>query len=961
MTADLFKDLAAKMLAQETSKLSLARITEVVDQLLVMAPAIAPLRDVIIEDLRANFSVSQDTYQALKDDDYEQEAPWIKQRRADGTLTWQFWHRYRLYLERKMAMPTVNEVDRQTDGILDLLPNPTQTGGWNRRGMVVGQVQSGKTGNYIGVINKAADAGYKLIIVLAGIHDSLRAQTQDRIDKGFLGYDTSKNLDFTKANNIIGVGTLSFNSSFGANALTTSELDGDFKKPVAKSAGHNIKIGPPIVLVIKKNPGILKNLIVWLAKWGDTQEDKKKLICAVPMLLIDDEADNASINVSKEYVSTINGLIRSLLSLFEQSAYVGYTATPFANIFIKTLDESVAKGLNTRITGFEFTVGQDLFPRDFIINIPAPSNYIGPAKIFGLSAAASSEDAEEAMPVVINLSDPDRFNDDYAAYVPNNHKPGDHRPKTLPPSLLYAINCFVLTCAARRARGQQANHNSMLIHVSRFVRWQDDVAALVDEAFQALRNRIEFNQEDTWSELARIWHREYEPVTAQLLAMVNQSPGAYCDPAIRPLTWDDVRPEVLGAITLMEVRAVHGDKKQAGLRHKNISPLDYTTVEKLNPPQYLSIIAIGGDKLSRGLTLEGLSISYYLRASKMYDTLMQMGRWFGYRPGYADLCRLFTTAELISWYEHITIASEEVRREFDRMFQLGRSPRQFGLKVRTHPGVLKITAINKFRGARTMELSYSAELEQTYRLRIDEIFFNQNLASLTHLLEQADMLIIPPNTKSAARSNLVWKTDSQTLCQFLSDYKIDKEVVDMARMVSYIEKQSVKGKLTDWTVAVINNTKTTDTHTLTLNGQPHTIGLTTRSNAARDWPDYYSISKSQLISPEDEYIDLNQTQFNNADEESKADWHKTKPESDPPYPSTFRIKHNRPETKGLLLIYLLNPVVKVSTTKKEQTLASVPVVGLAISFPDIDNDEKVEFAVNEQFRPEFDFDDNFDE
>ena len=961
MNADLIKDLAAKVLAQETSKLTLLRITEVVNQFLVMAPDLLPLRDTIIEDLRANFSVSQDTYQVLKDDEYEREAPWLKQRRATGTLTWQFWHRYRLYLERKMAMPTVNEIDRQTDDILDLLPDPTKSGAWNRRGMVVGQVQSGKTGNYIGVINKAADAGYKLIIVLAGMHDSLRAQTQDRVDKGFLGYDTAKNLDFTKANNIIGVGAYSFNSSFGANALTTSELDGDFKKPVAKSAGHNIKIGPPIVLVIKKNPSILRNLILWLAKWGDTQEDKKKLICAVPMLLIDDEADNASVNVSKEYISTINGLIRSLLSLFEQSAYVGYTATPFANIFIQTLEESVAKGLNTRITGFEFTVGQDLFPRDFIINIPAPSNYIGPAKIFGLSAAAGSEDAEEAMPVVINLSDSNGFNDDYATYIPNNHKPGDPRPKALPPSLIYAIKCFVLTCAARRVRNQHGEHNSMLIHVSRFVRWQDEVAALVDEAFQALRNRIDFNQEDTWDELAHIWQHEYKPVTAQLLIMSNQNPTAYQDPAIRPLTWVEVRPEVLAAVSLIEVRAVHGDKKQAGLRHKNISPLDYTAVEKLTPPQHLSIIAIGGDKLSRGLTLEGLSVSYYLRATKMYDTLMQMGRWFGYRPGYADLCRLFTTAELISWHEHITIASEEVRREFDRMYLLGRSPRQFGLKVRTHPGVLKITSINKFRGARTMELSYSAELEQTYRLQIDETVFTQNLEALTYLLAQADALIVPPNTKSAARSNLVWKTDSQSVCQFLSEYQIDKEVVDMARVISYIEKQAVKRKLTDWTVAVINNTKATSTHTLMLNGQSHVIGLTTRSNAARDWPEFYHISKSQLISPEDEYIDLNQTQFDKADEQTKEDWHKTKPDSNPSYPSTFRIKYNRPETKGLLLVYLLNPVVKVSTTKKEQVLATVPIVGLAISFPNIEHDEKIEYAVNEQYRPELGSDDDFDE
>ncbi len=288
-----------------------------------------------------------------------------------------------------MAPETINKLDNLTDDILDRIPNPSTSGAWDKRGMVVGQVQSGKTGNYTGLINKSADAGYKLIIVLAGMHDSLRSQTQIRIDEGFLGFNSQRSLQYSNTNKIVAFYNpidekTGVSIDLPANALTSSHLNGDFKMKVAQSAGIHLRSSDPIVAVVKKNGSILKNLISWLAVWGDKQGDGKILIRNIPFLLIDDEADNASINVSTEKVSTINGLIRNLLSLFEQSAYIGYTATPFANIFIPILEQETTKGLDLTIKDYEFAVGQDLFPKDFIINIPAPSNYIGPAKIFGL-------------------------------------------------------------------------------------------------------------------------------------------------------------------------------------------------------------------------------------------------------------------------------------------------------------------------------------------------------------------------------------------------------------------------------------------------------------------------------------------------------------------------------------------------------------------------------------------------
>ena len=137
-------------------------------------------------------------------------------------------------------------------------------------------------------------------------------------------------------------------------------------------------------------------------------------------------------------------------------------------------------------------------------------------------------------------------------------------------------------------------------------------------------------------------------------------------------SWEEVSSQLPDVVSDIQVRMINGTAKDA---------LDYSEYEGAG----LKVIAIGGDKLARGLTLEGLCVSYFLRASRMYDTLMQMGRWFGYRPGYLDLCRLYTTPDLSEWFGHIADAAEELREEFDIMAATGATPREYGLKVQSHP------------------------------------------------------------------------------------------------------------------------------------------------------------------------------------------------------------------------------------------------------------------------------------
>lgn len=910
------------------------------------------------EVLAASFSIFSESARMLVDNDSYRE--WLPQRKDE--IQWHFWSRYREHLSDSIAHDSLRRLDELTDSILDHLIDPATPGPWDRRGMVVGQVQSGKTANYVGLINKAADAGFKLIIVLAGIHDALRAQTQMRVDAGFLGFNTQNTLKFEADSNFwIGVGLTDPNRRQRvAHALTRSTPDGDFRRVAAQNAGVSIHGKDPVVLVVKKNASILNHLLGWLAARADPAEDGLQLVQGVPLLLIDDEADNASINVSREGLSRINGQIRALLALFEQSAYVGYTATPFANIFIRMDDGLDAKGVRVRAGKVDFAAGADLFPRHFIINMPAPSNYIGPSKLFGLPTFTfedqkSPEDkTQEPLPLVVEVSD-------YAEIIPNRHKLDDPLPEVLPQSLREAIRCFVLTCAARRARGQVKVHNSMLVHVTRFVKWQDRVASLVSDELDAVRNAIELSSPSVLAELEVLWRTQYEPITE---AVLQRKEDDYIDPSIKALRWEQVRPELMAAVAPMQVRAVHGDKRLLGLSHHNIAPLDYFEAEQRKPPHHLSIIAVGGNKLSRGLTLEGLSVSYYLRASKMYDTLMQMGRWFGYRPGYVDLCRLYTSSELVNWYEHITVASEEMRREFDTMFFQRRTPRDYGLKVRTHPGALQITAANKFRNSRKMHLSYAGHLVQTWQMPLRPASLQARNIQLARELVAA--LGAPdPKRSTRHREHVVWtgRDNFDRVSAFIRVFNSQlrtrqgetrPDVYDRGMLADYIDTMARQGRIRDWTIVLINrahgSAKTTfDVHNLTVS-----VNLTYRALGKGSSEDVYQVTKAQIISPEHEALDLTDAEYEEALERTKADWKKLGRDHAPIRPSGANIRYVRRDRAALLLLY---PLTHADKRKDGEPDA----IGLAFSFPHVEDDEGIEYAVNEQFQLELDYPEEFDD
>lgn len=864
-------------------------------------------------DLLSMYSVKIDTFQILEG--RERREPWLKDFRADQKTKWEFWTRYAEYLEKqkKFSPSVILQLDELTDKVLDKLFNPQRSEiQISKKGLVVGQVQSGKTANYTGLICKAADAGFNLIIVLAGIHNNLRSQTQNRIDEGFLGFDTQYERAYTMNKTTkIGVGLIPGLENAIANSYTTSLEKGDFTSRATNTAGFNFNAPQPILLVVKKNASVLKRLCTWL----QTQATNDK-ITNKSLLIIDDEADNASINTNvKELDPTaINKNICKIISLFNRSAYIGYTATPFANIFIPQNED-------------------DLFPRDFIINIPAPTNYIGPEKVFGTSIIPDDTN-NDLLPIVCPIKDYDYF-------VPQGHKKDDDKPtfSDIPESLKTAVKCFIVTCAIRIARGQGTKHNSMLIHISRYQMWQNHIKELVEQLFNYYKHEIEASDPAILEEFRKILendtanYKSYKTVTTE----IRQSKFGNIDKYLMIHSWEEIKPLLFKAVQKVEVKSINGTSGDC---------LTYYENEKTG----ISVIAIGGDKLSRGLTLEGLSVSYFLRASKMYDTLMQMGRWFGYRPSYVDLCRLFTSEELNEWFRHITIASEELRGEFNYLSESGGTPENYALKVRTHPGCLQITSISKMRYTKQISVSWAGRLIETYQLPMDKGAKKRNLIA-------TDNFISALGTPEQKGNNYLWRNVSpDDICDYLSKFKVADSLkkVDLDMISSYIHDLVRVGELTSWSVVVMNKNQSAVQHVFSNGIQ---AGCFDRSRAEdTNWNTYY-IRKNHIVGNQtDEFIDLDDDLLDAALERTlqrKAELNKSW-DKDYPAPEIVR-QEFRQRINPLLLIYPLNPVCANVLNKQGEIQSDTisysktdePFIGFVVSFPSSNTNIAVSYAVNQ--------------
>lgn len=879
-------------------------------------------RDFLTREIQSIYNIRMDDFRIIES--HERRKPWLNNKK---TSIWppgksSFWNRYRDYMliDKNFAPEVFGKLDRLTDRILDSLFDPTENVIIDKRGLVVGQVQSGKTSNYTGLICKAADSGYKLVIVLAGIHNSLRSQTQLRLDEGFLGFDTQ--VDRVNRENRRNIGVGNIDSSLIVHPLTSSLENGDFRSTAANAGLTNFNTTEPILAVVKKNGGVLNRLLQWLVAQSTVSADGRRVIGNKSLLLIDDEADNASINTKKEDDGStrINGLIRDILRLFDRSAYVGYTATPFANIFI-TQEED------------------DLFPRDFIINLPAPSNYIGPEKVFGFELVDDEDDSETVLPIVRRIDDFQSFLPEALKHKDNYYEFGSDPegkkeiplPSEVPESLRLAIKCFILTCAVRRLRGQVNVHNSMLIHISRLIAWQKQIKELVENEFDFYRRGIEMNVPAVIEELRQAFEVDsasYKCYTTTSSQIIN-SDLINIDSKSQVHAWEEVLPLLNETASIILVKEINGGSADV---------LNY-----YDHQDGLSVIAIGGDKLSRGLTLEGLSVSYYLRASKMYDTLMQMGRWFGYRTGYVDLCRLFVSRELNEWFCHITLATQQLRDEFDYMADVaGSTPDRFALRVRTHPGVLQISASNKIRRAIEVRVSWSGRLVESYELSKNPVTIQKNFNAAESLIQLLGIQNI------SERNYHLWRDVSLSVIKnFLQGFETYDSLKSAApaNILRFIELNEKYGQLDEWAIGLITNDKKIQR----IYFAGFDIGLTMRrQDNDKSNDELYYIKKSHILSPSDEFIDLTESEYSQALEQTSNSWIAKGKEGIPKYPSGEIVRNTiRKPNRPLLLIYCLDPA------GVKGVIPEIPIIGYAISFPANERDDAVSFAVNEQLLEQF--------
>lgn len=695
--------------------------------------------------------------------------PWLHDARAKGLIDPYYWKRYEQLL-RKQRLPrdVIITMDEVTDRILDRMGNPAENTAWDRKGMVVGHVQSGKTANYTGLICKAADAGYRLVVVIAGIHNNLRNQTQARIDEGFIGRDTGRLEQKAKGgarSRTIGVGT--FDDRRVPVSLTNTIKD--FNKATATTNTSQISsYAVPVVLVIKKNSRTLANLVDWLKEHSVNRGSE---MVDQPMLLIDDEADNASINIKygKDEVSRINGQIRELLGLFRRSCYLGYTATPFANIFIDPdSEDEVGK--------------QDLFPRHFIIGLDAPTNYFGARKVFidGIP--------EEGRPLHL------RYISDNEDLLPLKHRI-EHQLGELPESLITALRTFIVARTIRNLRGQAGQHASMLVNASRFTGVQNLLRNRLHEALERIESAVRVDAAKGAAALAN-------PEIAALKACwADEYAEAFPD-------WDSIQANLLPVLASASVVAVNSASPGS---------LDYDSLGETG----LTVIAVGGFSLSRGLTLEGLTVSYFLRNSLMYDTLMQMGRWFGYRSNYEDLCRIWMPEEAAGWYAHISEATEELQGELKRMEQVRATPEMFGLAVRSHPSALLVTARNKMgSGEKHVMIGLSNNFVETTRLSAEPASIQRNTQASLRFIEAMKEAGHGPGTeKPVSGGKLLRRVPARLVDDFLRNFENCRESVlsDTDPIRKYISTRA-QDELSEWDVLLASRRASTDRTPLDLGG-----------------------------------------------------------------------------------------------------------------------------------------------
>lgn len=748
----------------------------------------------------------------------------------------------------------IEDVDRASNAVVAHTPPPTKKA-FNCHGLVVGHVQSGKTSNYIAVISKMADLGYRLIIVLAGIHNGLRRQTQERLQQLL----QHKN---------------------GESWHTLTSPDEDFRAPGGTNIEAYLSPGNQqrILVVIKKNSTVLDRFFNWM----DTANGRDALN-NTKVLIIDDEGDQASVETS-----TINPKILRMLSIMPKHTYIAYTATPFANVFIDP---------NQR----------DLYPKDFILNLPRPSQYFGPKTVFGINRSEEEDGGNDGLNVVRHIPDESLNSlrptpkEDVNSFIPKLTK-----------ELKEAIHWFWLSTAARYARGDRT-HSTMLIHTSSRTTVHDSFKQPISNYIRDCRELLDSRNEMFLTELRSLWITETENVPASIWGRTAES-------------FEKLLPELTSVFNSCKPIIENGGSEDR---------LDYSGAEPV------VAIVIGGNTLARGLTLEGLIVSVFVRDARQYDTLLQMGRWFGYRVGYEDLPRIWTTTELEQDFRHLAFVEEEMRSDIDRYQEQDCTPLDLAVRIHTHP-TLCIT--RKMGAAAPANVSYAGSRLQTrYFYTQDTRWLTGNLTAAKQLAEACQLgssRIPVQNTAHQLFRNI----DAKNIHTFLQNYQIhpDSSEFDRDLVLKFIDRQTQDDDhpmMKKWNVLFFSGPKGRSEFEF----EGFTVNMITRSriregvdnSTAMEHTDARSDIKT-LMSKRDICYDIDPVPTS-PDEFSESD--------------LFQARRDNPATcqNGLLVIYTIDPNSQPDQNKiktRAPLNAKAPVIGVGMAFPEtVDKSRSTQMAV----------------
>lgn len=758
------------------------------------------------------------------------------------------WHSYEKHLRTKgWDAEAIKDIDAASTRVVSLLDPPGKAQ-IRTRGLVLGHVQSGKTASFTAVIAKAADVGYRFIIVLSGMNNVLRYQTQLRIDEDLI----AANLE---------------------HWITVTNVEDDFAASTNVNSFLTEKHSTKVLGVVKKNSARLKRLHRWLTG------ARPEVLRACPVLIIDDEADQASPNShpKPDERTKINEWIVKLLADLPKAAYVGYTATPFANLFIDP------------------TLPEDLYPRDFIVDLPRGNGYFGAEQLFGRAPLDETEDPVDGLNVIrlvpeaegAQLKPPNR--DARFTFVPD-----------IVPSLREAMLYFWMAVAARRVRGQRGKHASMLIHTTQYAAVHRNAKGAVDAFQNATLKQIQKGDAALIAELEALWLREQAALPSE-------------DLGLRPVAFGDLMEHLAAVVKLTETKVENGTSP-------TLDRVDYQPDADGNGRIY---IVIGGNVLSRGLTLEGLTVSFFIRSASAYDTLLQMGRWFGYRPGYSDLARVWMTQELRDYFYDLASVEREIRQDISRYKNGDVTPMEFAVRVRQHPA-LAITAKLKMQHAVPAKMAFNGREVQTIVFRHeDAAWLNQNLAAARALIDRIRAAGIQQKTVEDKPHKVFFDVPSTQVLQFLNEYAIDINNSEMPSglLQSYIREQNQRGHITTWTVGVVTRSDTRpELGTIDL-GLDAEVPLVNRARSLRERSPQVVDIKA-LMSETDVALDVPQSASDLRGKDRDA---------------LRALRDEAVPDRGLLLLY---PIGKDSMPRKGSSerapLGAVQhVIGIALVFPDV--------------------------